>query len=433
MSKSVVSGGMIVDSDSYKKKVFDEDVFNFCIHVLDFIDKQPHRNQFLRRAILDALTACSSLRELSQYVEGLKYLPFESFDEHKQDVLDVLNLLGNDSQCLKNFLASCQLLAERSGFKNWTDFFNSIKVLEKSIHLQEDFLITVRHLAQNQEFKSWIEFFKSTKVVAGAEILQQDFQMTVRHLAAVPHFQEWQTFFTGIKILESKFSETSNYLLSVRHAIKYFKKPESLQGILRAMAIHPDFAGAFAYGQLDSKQWLVEEGCKTFGSDWGTVFVLAGWVGVLPRFLFDADLTVKNIRSFDLDLESGPVSEIINQCEVQKNWQYKSSTLDITKMKYPTRYNVQRKDGSLCELQDTPDVVINTSCEHISDVSSWWAQIPKGTKVVLQNNDGFHIPEHVSCCKTLEEFKNRMKMSKVLYEGEKPLPEFNRFMLIGIK
>jgi hypothetical protein len=159
--------------------------------------------------------------------------------------------------------------------------------------------------------------------------------------------------------------------------------------------------------------------------------VLAGWIGFLPRFIFDAGIQVSAVRSFDIDPGVGPAAEILNQTYVQKDWMFKSSTKDITEMTYPGNFDVQRKDGSLCELYEMPDVVINTSCEHIADIASWWNQIPRGTRVIVQSNDAFHIEEHVRCFKTLAEFEAAMGLSQVEYRGEKRLADFNRFMLIG--
>jgi hypothetical protein len=160
---------------------------------------------------------------------------------------------------------------------------------------------------------------------------------------------------------------------------------------------------------------------------------LAGWIGFLPRFIFDAGVHVTGIRSFDIDPECGPAAESLNQAQVQKDWLFKSSTQDITQMRYPTNFTVRRKDGSAVEMFESPEVVINTSCEHIADISSWWDQIPKGMRVIVQSNDAFHIAEHVRCFKSLAEFEAAMNMSQVDYRGEKRLADFNRFMLIGRK
>lgn len=277
------------------------------------------------------------------------------------------------------------------------------------------------------------EILDANALVGNAQCLEE-YCLTIRHISEFKVIDAWFEFFRMIRTVEKEERPTyPSILTAVRHTLPYFQHSTSFHGIFRALAEAPQYSEAFAYGQLDSKKWLIDEATNCWGKNWGTIFVLAGWIGALSRMIFDRQIQTTKIRAFDIDEDVSKTSEVLNQQEVQKDWQYKSSAQDITQMSYPTTYIVQRKDGSACELVDTPDVVINTSCEHIADISSWWSQIPSGTKVILQSNDGFHIPEHVACFKTLTDFEKAMKLSHVDYRGEKALPEFNRFMLIGIK
>ena len=50
----------------------------------------------------------------------------------------------------------------------------------------------------------------------------------------------------------------------------------------------------------------------------------------------------------------------------------------------------------------SPDLVINTSCEHLPDVRGWLDRLPAGMPVVLQSNDYFAEPEHTNCVASLE-------------------------------
>jgi len=382
----------------YRDKVFDEGVMDFCLNLLALMEKMPQKSELLKRVVLDSLTVNSSLADVSVFLKSLNGLPLADF-----------------MPSMEAFLDSCA------------------KLSESKIELT-DFLMTIRHLGETKNFKDWSEFFKGIALVGGNEKDVADYLMTVRHLVAQTDFNEWPAYFGALKVVTTDSPESlRDFNMAVRHAIEYFSAPDSLRQIFRTIGEAPQFAEAFSFGQLDSKKWLIEEATKVWGKDWGSVFVLAGWIGVLPRFIFDAGIVTKNIRSFDIDEAVGPTAEILNQSQVQKDWQFKSSTMDITQMKYPTHFNVRRKDGTLCELYESPDVVINTSCEHLSDINAWWSQIPKGTKVILQSNDGFHIQEHVRCFKTLNEFEGAMQLSKIDYRGEKALADFNRFMLVGTK
>lgn len=424
----------------------------------------------LRRVVLDAMTVSSSLDEVSVFMKTLNSLPLKLFAPHMEQFLDICAKLGPQKTNFEEFLMTLRHLAERPDFKEWDDFFTGVCVVGHNQILLENFMMSVRHLAGSPEFKNWGDLFKIVRILGESqESLQnslsvaremsdnakfkgwedfgkcvaifgleerslEDLLMTMRHLAAKKDFGEWEAFFGALKILaEQKDAILGDFLMAVRHAINYFHTPDSLKSIFRTMAQVPQYSEACAFGQLDSKQWLIEEAQKTFGNDWGRVFVLAGWIGFLPRFIFDAGITVTGVRSFDIDENSGPAAESLNQSFVQKDWVFKSSTQDITKLTYPSTFTVRRKDGSGCELFEMPELVINTSCEHIADISSWWDQIPKGMRVIVQSNDAFHIPEHVRCFKTLAEFEAAMNMSQVDYRGEKRLADFNRFMLIGRK
>lgn len=332
------------------------------------------------------------------------------------------------------FLQSMCSFSENTSLKDLEHFLNVSYLLSSSTVSFHDFLMTVRHLNAMKTFAYWNDFYICAGLIHSSQIDSEIFLTTVRHLITIPKFLSWSSFFTAVKVLAEKNDNSADlFFTAVRHATEYFLSDDSLKSIFRTLSISPQYSEAFSYGQLDSKKWLIEEATKIWGQDWGRVFVLAGWIGVLPRFLFEYKIKCQAVRSFDRDDNVGPVAELINQNEVQKDWLFKSSTLDIASMTYPTEFLVRRKDNTLCTLMETPDIVINTSCEHISDIDSWWNQIPKGTRVVLQSNDGFDILGHERCFKTLEDFVSAMKLSKIEFQGQKALPEFNRFMLMGLK
>jgi hypothetical protein len=398
---------MKLDSRPFKENVFDEEVLKFFLGIIELAEFSGVNPAILRKALLDTLKISTSMEELTGQWTRLSLL-----------------LSAVKTSPLQN----------RSTF-SITELLNAAQILgEVKVEHLNDFLLSAYKLAGTKSFSDWSTFFRASIVSAERTTSIDEFFTTVRHIADINHFATWPEFFTMVKRLKERPStQESEVFSAVRHGIQYFDDVESIKGMFRVLAESPQSAGAFAYGQLDSKKWLIEEAQKVWGSNWGTVFVLAGWIGVLPRMIFDKKITVTKIRSFDVDSAANHASEFLNQTEVQKDWLFKSSSQDITKMCYPTTFNVTRKDGSLCELIERPDVVINTSCEHIENVALWFSQIPDGTRVILQSNDGFHIPEHVSCFKSLEDFVKAMPLLRTEFVGEKALPEFNRFMLIGVK
>jgi hypothetical protein len=192
-------------------------------------------------------------------------------------------------------------------------------------------------------------------------------------------------------------------------------------------------ADCFSRGQLESKLWLVKE-LSELKVNLGTVFLCAGWYATLATMLFESNIKVNKVRSFDIDPSCRSIAETFNNPWVKDNWQFKSSTKDIMDINYEfENYEVIRADGTTCPLADTPDTIINTSCEHIENFEEWYSKIPDGKLVVLQSNNYFEIEEHVNCVVDLDDFDRMAPLTSILYTGELELPKYTRFMRIGYK
>lgn len=201
---------------------------------------------------------------------------------------------------------------------------------------------------------------------------------------------------------------------------------------MRAAGIRFD-NDALSQGQLLSKMWLITE-LRDIDRDLGTVFLCAGWYGILSAMMFENGLQITKVRSFDLDPGVIEISEKFNLPWVKDEWKFKSATLDIHDLSYERlNYEVSRSDGSVVQLCDTANTVINTSCEHIKDFDTWYARIPPGTLVVLQSNDYDEIDEHVNTSANLYEFALQTPMQEVYYSGEMEFDKYTRFMRIGIR
>jgi len=88
--------------------------------------------------------------------------------------------------------------------------------------------------------------------------------------------------------------------------------------------------------------------------------------------------------------------------------------------------------SDMCEIRSDADVVINTSCEHITQdqYDLWLSGMPHNSLLVLQSNN-YNIPEHVRTAKDLTEFTQQCQLENVLWTGELELPLYKRFMVIG--
>jgi hypothetical protein len=86
----------------------------------------------------------------------------------------------------------------------------------------------------------------------------------------------------------------------------------------------------------------------------------------------------------------------------------------------------------ILDFHSYADVIINTSCEHISqeDYDTWLSNLPMERIIVLQSTN-FNIDEHIRPTRSLEEFEHQSHLSNILFKGELELINYNRFMIIG--
>jgi hypothetical protein len=176
---------------------------------------------------------------------------------------------------------------------------------------------------------------------------------------------------------------------------------------------------AFWSGQLKSKEWLIDTLVYYIYPERNkeldfpiSVDVFGGWVGVLPSMLFQCAIPIKHIRSIDIDPSCEPIATMMNKGEEMAG-KFRAVT------------------GDMCVLRSDADIVINTSCEHLTQdqYDFWLSGMPHNSLLVLQSNN-YNIPEHVRTASSLAEFKIQSGIN-VLWAGELVLPLYTRYMIIG--
>jgi hypothetical protein len=128
--------------------------------------------------------------------------------------------------------------------------------------------------------------------------------------------------------------------------------------------------------------------------------------------LFQSDIPTHYICSVDLDPTCEPIATMMNKIEEQDG-KFKAITCDM------------------CSVPVHGDVIINTSCEHITQeqYETWLSRMPKDSLLVLQSNN-YKIDEHVRIANNLSEFENQSHLN-VIWSGEIQLQLYKRFMIIG--
>lgn len=168
---------------------------------------------------------------------------------------------------------------------------------------------------------------------------------------------------------------------------------------------------AFWSGQLKSKEWLIRN-LRNHVKQFVTVDIHGGWVGVLASMLFQSNVPIKSIRSVDIDPSCESIATMMNKKEEMVG-RFRAVTADM------------------CAIRSDADVIINTSCEHITQeqYDLWLSGMPHNSLLVLQSNN-YNIPEHVRIANSLDEFKQQSGIN-VLWAGELELPLYTRYMVIG--
>jgi hypothetical protein len=190
---------------------------------------------------------------------------------------------------------------------------------------------------------------------------------------------------------------------------------EHLHYWMQAIRQSPDIMrtmDAFWSGQIKSKEWLIkilEEKIQ----DSVSIDIFGGWVGTLSSMLFQSNLSIKNITSYDIDPSCEPIAVMMNKKEEMEG-RFKAYTRDM------------------CETVSTADLIINTSCEHLTQpqYDKWLSQMPKDKFIVLQSNN-YDIPEHIRLAASLIDFRDQCKLKSIHWAGTFELPLYTRYMIIG--
>lgn len=169
----------------------------------------------------------------------------------------------------------------------------------------------------------------------------------------------------------------------------------------------------FWKGQIKSKIWLIKNLRKHINAV-VSIDIHGGWNGILASLIFQSTIYTKHICSLDIDPSCEDTARAINKLE-EISGKFTAVTADM------------------CNTASNADVIINTSCEHITQdqYDKWLSLQPNGSILVLQSNN-YNIPEHVRLAHTLEEFKAQSHIN-VIWAGELELPLYKRWMIIGKK
>ena len=219
-------------------------------------------------------------------------------------------------------------------------------------------------------------------------------------------------------------TEKDRLYLDILDGLSVYYDSPLIQDIVKTAAEfpEPDLGTAFNHNQTASKTWLIEALHDALGGNLGVVYVLGGWYGVLGALLLhDRRFDISRLLSVDLEDHCRPVAESLNRTHVDGG-RFTALTADMLGLDYAGGATAPK-----------PDLLINTSCEHLERFGDWFAGVPDGMALALQSNDFFDCDYHVNCVPSLAALEAQAPMTEILFAGELETKNYTRFMLIGRK
>lgn len=182
---------------------------------------------------------------------------------------------------------------------------------------------------------------------------------------------------------------------------------------------------AFTVGQMASKAWLLQY-LNTFAIAQGvTVSILGNWIGTLVDPILRNHPTVERIYGIDTDPVAVELSERLNAHWHQHFWRYKGVVADASVL--DSSLQVFETSGELIEVR--PDIIINTSAEHMDE--HWFHTANSDQLVIMQTNSNPNLDGHINICTDIEDVKQRYPMQPGNIAVQFEMPDYTRFMQIG--
>jgi len=173
--------------------------------------------------------------------------------------------------------------------------------------------------------------------------------------------------------------------------------------------------------QLESKLWVVRELSELMLFP-KSVVILGGWyANFMAPLLFQHG--VSYITNFDLDPDVKRISYKFNKSH-KDDETYKCY---LTNVMFEPVFNIKYKSK--------PDMIINTSCEHMFPMTRF-KKLNRGFSndviYVLQSTNEDKYEDHINCVSGPEELAEQAEFVDIMYSGTKRLDNgMDRFMVIG--
>lgn len=183
---------------------------------------------------------------------------------------------------------------------------------------------------------------------------------------------------------------------------------------------------AFSLGQLASKSWMLNQYNNHAPHQQHIVALLGCWLGTIVQPLFRINKYLERIWGFDSDPQAVNLANQFNN-QYHQGWKFLAVIEDVNTQDWNDPEFVVDQEI----ITQRPDVIINTSCEHMNQ--DWFQSVKSDQLIIMQTNDYHGLPEHINTCVQLEDMQTKYPLRNTLYLGSMKTPLYTRFMQIGYK
>ena len=133
----------------------------------------------------------------------------------------------------------------------------------------------------------------------------------------------------------------------------------------------PALTDAFSRGQLQSKKWLIDVLNDKKIKIGNSIYVCAGWYGVLPALLFERYDVEGHIWSFDIDPSTDNPADTLNKEYIIDGMKFKSFVKDVAELKFDKEtyhYSLQISDATQFGVKSTHEIDKPTCVMQVANI-----------------------------------------------------------------
>jgi len=151
-------------------------------------------------------------------------------------------------------------------------------------------------------------------------------------------------------------------------------------------------------------------------ANFGDIWIMGGWVGVLPMLLMDKmdPNSYTSIVSYDIDNTANLAGE---------------------KLVNSPRYHTEPKDIYTLDYTNFSGTVVNTICEHLGNFTKWQESIPPNILMLFQSNNMFGVvDDHINCVNSVDDFIRQIQCKEIIHKETSTYnDQYERYTVLALK